>query len=315
MEIEWSENGVYKETVYASGYNGSLGGYAISHRTVAPGSGSITVTAKSANILSWTVNVSSTDTQAGSVQISNLTCYGAGASLAGDCFCGNAGTPGYITVTFGATATNVGNGMAYYDVYVDGRVVLENRVVNIHNVGERINDSVNVPCASAGSTISIKGKSDVGASVRVGGSGSNMEQCTAGTRCYGAIGQRCVNNAWVNDTSINTCGGAGNIGGNPTGENTTTGEIIQGDIISNNGGIANTCEEGLKQCAGSIGQICSNGMWVDDATMKCGAGVVGGTDIFATLKSFYDKNPMVSLLGIALLGVVVFSGGNSGRKE
>jgi hypothetical protein len=170
-DISWYVNGTLVSENPWTGINRSLGNvYVATYRVVAPQSGVMIVTAKSANSVTFTIPVSSIDTQAGQVTISNLTCYGAGATLAQPCTCANAGTAGQVTVWFGATATSVGNGTAYYDVYVNGALSIANRTVDIHTVGERINGSINIPCPPTGSTISIKGKNDSGGSTIVASS-------------------------------------------------------------------------------------------------------------------------------------------------
>lgn len=60
--IEWYENGTFVTTGVATGYNGSLGEYAVSYHAIAPQSGSITVTAKSLNKITWTISVSAIPT-------------------------------------------------------------------------------------------------------------------------------------------------------------------------------------------------------------------------------------------------------------
>lgn len=162
-DIEWWVNGVFKEQVVASGYNGSLGGYYISHREIAPQSGTLKIEARSANTITFNITVSGTDTSAGQVMITGLSCWSqqnnpTGAAKVG-CNCDPYGVVLYPQVH----VVNVGNGMAYYDVLVNGSVVSANNVASTSS-GDGTT-SVTISCPSVGSRITVKGKSDSGASI------------------------------------------------------------------------------------------------------------------------------------------------------
>ena len=169
-DISWYENGVFKETTLGSGFNGSLSGYVVSHSTIAPASGTVTIEARSLNTVSFVVKVSATDTNAGNVVVTDIACKNqedwVGAGLPA-CEC-NGNT---LTMYFTTTPTDRGNGMAYYNVISNGNTVVSNGVDSTYDTSHR--GSVTIPCQPANSVITIRGANDSGEYIQTG-SGSNL---------------------------------------------------------------------------------------------------------------------------------------------
>lgn len=280
-DIVWSATG-HTDTQHVGMQNSQRCGFCDTYRVIAPQSGTMIVSAKSANTITWTVTVSATDTQAGQVKITSLASLSQ-ENYGGECKCaGN-----YITMYFTSTPTSVGNGMAYYDVLVNGALVVENGVTSSN---EQHRDSVTIPCPLAGSTITIRGKNDTGASI-VTSAGTIVKpgETYCDNNNIRCIGGRYL--SWCTDPQ-----GAGSWQDKGVGTCTTGGTC------------ARECTKDFCDATG-IKFKCAGGCAVSTGE-KCVPPVVDvpvSTDPLAVLIDFYNKNKMMSILGIALLGgFVVF---------
>jgi len=138
-------------------------GHCATHRFVAPMSGTMIVSATSLNTVSWAITVSETDTSAGRVSVNNVWC-GEDPRIYEPCFCDGGG----LRIYFGMNILSAGNGMAYVDVLVNGSIVVANQVVST-NDPTRTTGYATIPCPPTGSTLTIRGKQDAGASVSITG--------------------------------------------------------------------------------------------------------------------------------------------------
>lgn len=159
-DISWYINGDYAGDTVASGYDRGLGGYSVaSPGFTAPGSGTITVTAKSQNQVALTFAVVATGSEpgAGSVRVTGVTC-GTGPDY--QCSCES---NGQLVVYFSRQVVFAGSGTAYVDVLIDGVTVLSNSPTS----AQQGMDSVALTCPQDGNnhTITVKGKNDAGVSV------------------------------------------------------------------------------------------------------------------------------------------------------
>jgi hypothetical protein len=165
-DITWYVNGQYYSEGIASGYNGSLGGYAtMSPLITAPDSGTLTITAVSKNQLTVSAPIAAVGSEpgAGSVAVSYLTC---GNSPNYECSCeSNGELVLYYTYSVVSKGTN---GVGYVDVYVDGDLVSAS-VPTSTTIGEGSADGstvISCPSSSGSHTILVRGNSgDGGASV------------------------------------------------------------------------------------------------------------------------------------------------------
>ena len=270
-DITWIYNGKQVDEKPWVGYDDSLGGYVATCRVIAPQNGVMTMTARSQNDVNWTMNVSGTDTGAGTTRITEIQCYDPATNLAATCACGQGGT-NEITMWFTAVPGSVGNGTAYYEVLVNGVVNTDVSpgVVNT-NQGEA-DYSVSVPCPSVGSTIPIRGISgDSGASTVVGAAAS---------------------------------GGGGNGGGGGGGGTGTTCDNPCTENYCDSTGNVWICSNG---CAYQNGNTCQTG---DGGGNGGGGGTTTTTtDIMTQIKTFYNENPTLCIAGGAvLLGVLLLGG-------
>jgi hypothetical protein len=189
-DVAWYVNNNLRQESVWSGYNGSLGGYVATYSIDAPQTGSINVVAGSLNDVSWTVNVSATDTSAGRVRVYDVWC--GDDPQCGECCCDGSG----LRIYFGMSIDSVGNGMAYVDVSVNGSVVAENQVVST-NDPTRTTGYATISCPSLGSKINVRGKQDTGFTVTlisIGDDDDDIDTCVPGTpvnsgktRCNGGI--------------------------------------------------------------------------------------------------------------------------------
>jgi len=173
-QIAWYVNGVLKQDTVWSGYNGGLGGYIATFRVIAPQSGTMTVTAVSANTVTFTIQVLDDFQDAGIVSVSNVYC--------GNRPYNNASCDGSnLIIYFYRTPVETGNGVAYVDIYMDG-VLKVGKVPTSSSVAGYDSHTISCPSDNVSHTILVKGKNDSGASVVLpsGGNPCLTNPCGAG---------------------------------------------------------------------------------------------------------------------------------------
>jgi hypothetical protein len=187
-QIQWYVNGALKQDTNWSGYNGSLGGYVATFRTTAPSSGSVTITAESANTVPFEFAVTATDQDAGIVSVSDVYC---GNSPNSNASCDGAN----LIIYFYRNVVETGSGVAYVDLYIDGALRSSN-IPTSSSVGGYDSYTIACPTDGAAHTILMKGKYDAGASVVLpaGGDPCLANRCGAGCPDeYSSICESCYN--------------------------------------------------------------------------------------------------------------------------
>ena len=162
-------------TTVWSGYNGGLGGYTATFSFNAPQSGSVTVTAESANTVEFTFSVTGTDQDAGVVSVSDIYC---GNSPNSNASCDGAN----LIIYFYRNVIETGSGVAYVDLYIDGALRSSNIATSSSQSGY---DSYTIACPTDGLShnILMRGKEgDAGASVLLPANGDPclINRCGAG---------------------------------------------------------------------------------------------------------------------------------------
>ena len=309
--ISWYINGVLETTNDWSGYDGSLGGYVASFDFTAPSSGSMTITAQSANTVTFTVNVSATDTNAGTFNVTEVYCANQPTASTGTpCAC-NSGNSSELTVYFQVEPTSVGNGIAYYNVIVNGTTILTNQVTSTTvGVGNQDIDSVSFTCPAAGSTIVIQPANGAGGSASLPSGGSPGGGCSP--TCVADYCDPTTNTIWncINGCASNSgveCGTGGGGGGTPI---TGCSPTCTSDYCSETTQTIWNCING---CASNSGQSCS-------PTVGGGGGGGGGTttnplnNLVNDFMNFYQSNPYIvyGAVGAVVLALVVT--GRSSRR-
>lgn len=281
LGVTWYVNGqVYADhgdVPWSDSMYEALGdGYLDTIHVTAPASGTLVVTAQSANSITFpTVSISATDTNAGTATISEIQCYDPATNLAASCACGQWGA-GEITMWFTANPTSLGNGIAYYEVLVNG-VVDTSVSPGVVNTNQGTADySVSITCPSVGSTITIRGiTGDAGASTTVGAAATTGNGTTGGGT--GDTGTTCDN-----PCTENFCDSVGNV------------------WICTNG------------CAARNGSTCTP----SGGNTGGNTGGNAGTDIMSQISSFWQQNQTVCIVGGALvLGLLVFGGRRRGEDQ
>ena len=228
---------------YTDGY-----GY-IDNINVTPTAGTVVITAKSLNTVTFTVSVSSSEPNAGSVTVTGyangqLFCANQVDSTTYDipsCACNNDGN---LTIWFNANPVSVGN-PASVEVLVNG--VLNQTIGGIMtNQGEQPIVATISPCPPSGSTITIRGvNGDSGMSLQyqgtsttpTGGTGTTGDgtgtTCSHGScsdegsyTCAGSESFKCVGGCWTQ------AGSACDSTTTPGGGTTDGGGINISDIMS-----------------------------------------------------------------------------------
>jgi hypothetical protein len=268
-------------------------GHCDTFRLIAPNSGTFTVTAKSANTITWVVTVSSVDISAGQIKVSYVRCANQEESVAAsspNCMCNGSN----LTLYFTSTPTSVGNGMAYYDVYVNGSPYAENQVESTYDTHR---DSVTISCPPAGSTITIKGKNDSGSSIVVYEESNNpiipVGQYTCDDSQLTCVNGRNLswcsyangNGSWVDN-------GMGNCGTTTTSSFPICATPCSDDYCDSAGNHY-TCYGG---CATLDGTRCTPTTTSSEVTTTTTG------DLMSRIKTFYENNKTMSIVGIALLG-------------
>jgi hypothetical protein len=267
-DITWYLNGTEADEKPWTGYNQGLGGYIATFRAIAPQTGTMTVTARSTNDATWVVTVSATSITAGQVAITSLACANqedwAGAGLPG-CACEGDGS---VTIWYTSQPTSAGDGEALFDVLVNGSVVLSNQTASTAGRGR---DVVRIPCPPTGSTISIKGKQDSGASL---------------------VYQPSTTQPVVPDQ--------------PYDPNPQCNQSCTGDWCDDSGNMW-YCTGG---CSVRSGYTCTPGS-TPDTTPTIDTGNTTVTDPIQAIKDFYDTHQLLSIVSVALLGgLIIFGGGH-----
>jgi len=271
---------------YMEEYGGN--GFVAQFTMDAPSTGTIHVVATSQNSIDFgVITVSSTAGNVGSPGTFDVTeVYCANmptASTGTPCAC-NTGNSSELTVYFQVAPTAVGNGIAYYNVTVNGSTVLTNQVTSTTaGVGNQDIDSVTFTCPSAGSTIVIQPANGSGASITLG-SGSGTTTGGGGT----------------------TTGG----GGTTTGCSPTCTASYCNPTTSTTWG----CSNGCAYNTGNPCQAATGG-----GTTTGGGGTTTGTttdpisSIINSFMSFYNANPYVvyGAVGAIALVLVLSSKGRS----
>lgn len=295
-DVMWYVNGTQVQDTPWTGYDGSLDGYVATYRVKSPQTGSMVVTAKSANTITFNITVSATDTQAGQIAVSSVACLNqenSHDSPVPPCIC--AGND--LTIYFTSTFKSVGNGMAYYDVLVNGTIVYPNQVDSTTDPIGHHRGSVTIDCPPSNSTITIRGKNDSGDSITIG---STVVIPPGQTFCDDG-NTRCVNNSlmsWCTRDGVGSWvdNAAGSCGDDPTPVCTRpcTSDYCDGS------GNKYKCYGG---CASPNGETCTGGVTppVDNPSST--------DDILARITGFYNDNKIVSIVGIALLGGFMMFGG------
>jgi hypothetical protein len=170
----------------------------------APPTGSMTVSATSLNTVSWNVQVSSTDTDAGIAIIEDVLC-GDSPNYACDC------ESGVLKIWYTVDKSVYGNGMAYVDILIDGNVIASDVVVSLQSRG-RMSYSTTCPSRNVAHTITVSAVGGNSESITLpassGGGGGVVVPVEGSTKCVGANGQRYTGGMWVNDSTV-YCGGSG----------------------------------------------------------------------------------------------------------
>ena len=206
-DIEWWVNGTKIEQSVGSGWNEVLNGYRVaSPRLTAPSSGTMEISARNSKSVATfpIIRVSSTDPSAGSISISSVSCANQEDNPSGqsipNCACGGSN----LTLYFTATVLSAGNGMAYYDVLVNGSVVSQN---NVFSTRWSSRGSITIPCPAVGSQITIRGKGESGDSITLYSTGATTGSCQKNINCFYpdyCDGDSCTNgNAYTCQTGVN----------------------------------------------------------------------------------------------------------------
>jgi hypothetical protein len=310
-DVSWFVNGIQVFESVWTGENRSLGNvYAATYRMVAPTTaGTTTVTAKSANSVTFTFTVSGTDTQAGSFIPSYARCLNQEAAGTGspNCECNG----GSLTVYFTVEPTDVGNGMAYYDVLVNGSPVLENQVESTY---DRHRDSVTIDCPPSGSVITIRSSSGQETSITT----STTPSVPVGTGSCNDDVTQCFNNriySWCTEASgVGTWkdNGVGSCGEDPS---TPDQPYIPGQPYTPTPDVpyvpctrpctADYCDGAGNYYACYEGCASPNGQTCVPTTEEPAA---PSSDPLKTLTNFYNNNKTVSIIGLALLGGFIMFG-------
>jgi hypothetical protein len=211
-QIQWYVNGSIRQDTVWTGYIGDGIGYAATFRVIAPQSGFTTVQAQSANTVDFSFETTATDQDAGIVSISDVYC---GNSPYNNASCDGA----ILIIYFYRNIVEVGSGIAYVDLYIDGAL----RTANIPTSSTSYNgyDSYTIPCPTDGvdHTILVKGENDIGASVVLpaGGVGDPCATNNCASGCpdtYGAnrcalcgidCDTTCITNPCANTCSAKPC--------------------------------------------------------------------------------------------------------------
>jgi hypothetical protein len=177
----------------------------------------MTITAQSANSVDFTFDVTSTDQGAGIVSVSDVYC---GNSPYSNASCDGAN----LIIYFMRNVVEVGSGVAYVDILIDGAIRAHNVPTSSSAGGY---DSFTIACPADGlsHTVLVRGKSDAGASVVLPANGDpcSINRCGAGCPDEGSpICDSCYDPpCGVGCPEVNTCacdptkcgsGGGGNNG-------------------------------------------------------------------------------------------------------
>jgi hypothetical protein len=167
--IQWFVDGVQVQdnpnTAYQASFASAIGAasaYISTWRLIAPQTGSVTVTAKSANTLTLTVRVTETSSLIGSVRAEDI---GFGDLRTSD---DNGCNAGHLRVWWTNIPIAIGNGTSYVSIAVNGAIVENKALASVY--GGRA--SWDIPCPPTGSVVSVTGSGggDSG-SVGAGGDG------------------------------------------------------------------------------------------------------------------------------------------------
>jgi hypothetical protein len=217
-QVAWYVNGVLMQDTVWSGYNPAFNGYVATFRFYAPSSGSVMVTAESANTVQFPIDVSEIDQLAGKVTNHSVTCAANSNPAYGEpCPCEG----GELLLGYSVNVTNVGNGMAYLHVFIDGA---ERYQFVTTTYDQNHGGIVAIPCPPDGThSISIRGDDDIGATVSmvIGDGGSTClyypcypgcpDSITCGLCGNAPCGDECITNPCTYGCpDYSACGKCGN---------------------------------------------------------------------------------------------------------